>query len=110
METLLNIYDVYDTKIDHTKASPNDITNLVLPFLNEENKNNLKILYIEYLENPNMFSEYKNIPINIINKELVLIQILNSYHNVYELGKIYFDNISDLDTQFALYIYMCIYH
>lgn len=57
-----------------------------------------------------MFAEYKNVSINIYTKEQILKQILNFYHNVYVLGKSFFDNIPDTDTKFALNIYLNIYH
>jgi len=106
---ILNLIDQYE-KIDRSEITPYDLGNMIRNFLTNENKILMEKLRLEYLENNNMFSKYRNKDL-FISKEDFIITILKSYNNVFNLKEYQFPKCGDDEyVQFALEIYMCIYH
>lgn len=108
-EIISEIYDKYKN-IDHEKLKPQDIGDMIKPYLTKENKKSFRELNEKYLLNPYMFSQYAADIIHIyITKEDFFEIFLDAYNRVYVENKYYF-KFEDPDVEFAYLIYMSIYH
>lgn len=104
------IVNDYKNITNHETLTVQELGVMMKKFLSNVNRKMLLNSYEEFLENKDLFKEYRNEYLLDRSYEVCFIIITQVYYGVFIKGDECFDLIKDLDTKFATTLYFSFYH